>query len=91
MMGPHKEEFLEAMVKEIDALEAHGTWEVVNRQDIVRKDGTSPPVIPLMWVFKIKRFPDGRHRKFKARIVCRGDTQAKLAETEIESWAPVAS
>ncbi len=91
MAGPHKAEFLEAMAKEIKDLENHGTWEVVKREDMVRPDGSSPPVIPLMWVFKIKRFPDGRLRKFKARIVARGDTQAKLAETEIESWAPVAS
>jgi hypothetical protein len=30
-------------------------------------------VLPSTWAFKIKRYPDGRVKKFKARFCARGD------------------
>jgi hypothetical protein len=32
-------------------------------------------VFPSTWAFKIKRYPDGRVKKFKARFCARGDRQ----------------
>ena len=32
-------------------------------------------VIPSTWAFKVKRYPDGRFRKFKSRFCVRGDFQ----------------
>jgi hypothetical protein len=59
MTGPYREEFLEAMHTEVSELESHNCWDVIPLT-------TVPPegakVIPTMWVFKIKRYPDGRIR-----------------------------
>ena len=69
MAGPHKEEFKEAMRTEVSALEELGTWEVMLRKHL--PEGVN--VIPYTWAFKIKRYPDGRFRKFKARFCVRGN------------------
>ena len=45
-------------------------------------------VLPSTWVFKIKRYPDGRLRKFKARFCVRGDLQEQGVDY-FESYAPV--
>jgi hypothetical protein len=45
-------------------------------------------VFPSTWVFKIKRFPDGTVKKFKARFCARGDRQ-KEGINFFETWAPV--
>ena len=45
-------------------------------------------VLPTTWVFKIKRFPDGRLRKFKGRICARGDKQIEGIHYT-EKYAPV--
>ena len=42
-------------------------------------------IIPLTWVFRIKRLPNGNFNKFKARICVRGDLQ----QDEAEVFAPV--
>ena len=64
LAGPHKEEFLEAMRQEIEELEKHNTWTVVKRSEIPQGKN----VIPGTWALKIKRYPDGRLRKFKGRF-----------------------
>ncbi len=84
MRGPHREEFLEAMKKEITELESHGTWKLVRRSTL--PEGTN--VIPSTWAFKIKRFPDGRFRKTKARFCARGDKQIKGVDY-FDTYAPV--
>jgi hypothetical protein len=61
MSGPFKEEYWKAAVKEIETLEEMGAWEVVDR-----KDGMN--VIESIWAFKVKRYPDGVVKKFKARF-----------------------
>ena len=64
MEGPHAVEFKQAMQLEIESLEKWGTWQGVLRKSI-------PPgakMVPLTWVFQIKRLPNGDFSKFKARL-----------------------
>jgi hypothetical protein len=44
--------------------------------------------LPSTWAFKIKRYPDGRVKKFKARFCARGDRQQEGIDY-FETWAPV--
>ncbi len=60
MNGPFKEEYWKASLKEIETLELMDSWEVVDRDD------KNMHVIDLIWAFKLKRFPDGMVKKFKA-------------------------
>ncbi|MEO0405215.1 MAG: reverse transcriptase domain-containing protein [Bacteroidota bacterium] len=90
MSGPHIEELLAAMAKEIEELEKHNTWEVVKCSDIPKTEGAMPNSIPSTWAFKIKRYPDGRLRKFKGRFCVRGDRQVEGVDY-FESYAPVTS
>ena len=69
------------MEREIRALEKHGTWQGVVRSSIPK----DAEVVPLAWVFRIKRKPNGDFDKFKARLVVRGDLQ----NDERETFAPV--
>jgi hypothetical protein len=84
MTGPYREEFLEAMRTEVNELESHQCWDVIDASTV--PEGAK--VIPTMWVFKIKRYPDGRIRRFKARLVVRGDYQVE-GEDYDEKYAPV--
>jgi histone deacetylase 1/2 len=84
MTGPYQEEFLKAMRTEISELESHTCWDIVSAAKV--PEGAK--VIPTMWVFKIKHYPDGRIQKFKARLVVRGDFQVE-GEDYDEKYAPV--
>jgi histone deacetylase 1/2 len=86
MRGEHRDEFLAAMGKEIAELEAHGTWKIVRKESM--PDGAN--LLPSTWALKIKRYPDGRMRKNKARFCVRGDKQIAGVDY-FESYAPVAS
>ena len=81
MSGEFADEFWEAAIVELETLEEMEAWEVVNR----------PPdanVIESIWAFKIKRFPDGLIKKFKARFCARGDQQLEGIDF-FETYAPV--
>jgi hypothetical protein len=42
----------------------------------------------MKWAFKLKRYPDGLAKKFKARFCIRGDQQVE-GRDYFETWAPV--
>ncbi|PWA59979.1 serpin [Artemisia annua] len=73
--------WVEAISKEIQALESNGTWEIT----------LLPPdkqPIGCKWVFRIKYHAYGRVEKFKARIVAKGFTQKEGIDYK-ETFAPV--
>jgi Reverse transcriptase (RNA-dependent DNA polymerase) len=83
------------MGSEVEELEGHDTWTIVNRTDIkpvINDKGEKiiPTVIPTTWAFKIKRWPDGTMRKIKARFCVRGDLQTEGVNV-FETYAPVSS
>ena len=86
MSGPHKEYFLEACDREIQELTDHKTWDVLRKSDV--PEGAR--ILPSTWAFKIKRFPDGRLRKYKARFCVRGDLQVEGIDY-FEKYSPVVS
>ena len=81
MSGPFADEYWKAAVTEIETLEAMGAWEVVDRTDDMN-------VIDSTWAFKLKRYPDGLIKKFKARFCARGDQQIEGVDF-FETYAPV--
>ena len=86
LSGPHREQFLEAMEKEVQELEGHNRWEVLKRSSL--PEGAN--ILPSTWAFKIKRYPDSCFRKFKAHFCVRGDKQIEGVEYE-DNYAPVVS
>lgn len=84
MTGEDKEACEEAMVKELTELSEHGTWELTKRDAL--PEGAR--VLPSTWAFRIKRYPDGRFRKFKARFCVRGDRQIAGIDYD-EKYSPV--
>ena len=81
MNGDAADQYWEACKNELATLEKMKSWEVV---DI-------PPgkhILGSTWAFKLKRFPDGRPKKYKARFVARGDQQIAGVEFN-ETYAPV--
>ena len=81
--GPFQEEFWTAMETELKTLEDDmHSWELVPRTSDMH-------VLSSTWAFKIKRFPDGLIKKFKARFCVRGDQQ-KEGVDYFETWSPVA-
>ena len=74
-----RSEWLKSAQNEIDALVKKQTWEEVKQEEAKTK------ILPGTWVFRRKRTPDGRIKKFKARFCVRGDLQ----ETTEDTFAPV--
>ena len=86
LTGPYRQEFLDAMRNEIVQLEHHKTWRVVPKGNV--HAGTK--ILPSTWALKIKHYPDGRLRKFKARFCVRGDCQTEGIDY-FDKYAPVVS
>jgi hypothetical protein len=83
MLSPAASEFKEAIGIEITALEKKATWTKSLRPSLPRFQR-----LPSTWTLKIKRYPDGRVRKYKARYCMRGDKQIKGVDDH-ETCAPV--
>jgi hypothetical protein len=80
--GPFQAEFWQAMRVELNTLvNEFKCWDLVERIPEMN-------VLPSTWAFKIKRFPDGSVKKFKARFCARGDQQKEGIDF-FETWAPV--
>ena len=77
----YREQWKEAMKNEVEQLEQHGTWVEVPIEDAKTK------ILPLTWVLRRKRTPDGEVKKLKARLCVRGDLQEGVFDT----FAPVVS
>jgi hypothetical protein len=71
-----------AMLDEMTAIEANGTWELVDAP-------TSQRPIGLKWVFKTKKDANGVIVKHKARLVAKGYVQQPGIDFD-EVFAPVA-
>ena len=84
MRSQYVDEFVEAMRIEVEALTKLGTWQGVLRSSLPRNGN----VLPSTWAFKIKRWPNGLIRKFKARFCVRGDRQIEGVDV-FETYAPV--
>eukprot|EP00957_Ditylum_brightwellii_P126441 9638214-Ditylum_brightwellii.AAC.1 len=84
MTGENEPHFREAMSNEIKALKVWKTWTLIHKKHSPK----NAKVIPTTWAMKIKRFPSGTFRSFKARFCVRGDLQKKAIE-EIDTYAPV--
>ncbi|CAH9072350.1 unnamed protein product [Cuscuta epithymum] len=71
-----------AMQKEIQALEANGTWTLIPLPQ-------GKKLIESKWVYKIKYKPNGDVERYKARLVAKGFTQIEGIDFH-ETFAPVA-
>jgi hypothetical protein len=71
-----------AMESEYNSLIENNTWNAVNLSQ-------GHKTIGVKWVLKLKRFPDGRIDKFKARLVVKGYSQVQGLDYD-QLFAPVA-
>ena len=81
MSGPFADDYWKAAVTEIETLESMRAWDIVDRKDDMN-------IIDSTWAFKLKRYPDGLIKKFKARFCARGDQQIEGVDF-FETYAPV--
>ena len=81
MNGPFEEEFWKAACVEVETLEGMNSWEVFDRTNDMH-------VLQSIWAFKIKCFPDGLIKNFKARFCACGDQQLEGIDY-FETYAPV--
>lgn len=67
--------FRKAAIVELQELIARGCWEVVPKSEATHA------ILPSLWTFVKKRFPDGRLRKHKGRLVAGGHRDPRVFET----------
>jgi hypothetical protein len=76
------EQWWDAMEVEMNTLEVDlEAWHLVRREPWMN-------VLCSKWAFRVKRFPNGLVKKFKARFCVRGDMQIEGVDF-FETWAPV--
>ena len=80
MNSEYREKWIEAATKELRELEEHKSW-----IEVLAEEANGEKAVPVTWVFKIKRAPDGRIKRFKARFCVRGDLMRGVTDT----YAPV--
>ena len=81
MNSPQQDLWFDAMGIEYETLLKINAWTLVKRQPWMS-------VLPMTWAFKLKRYPDGLAKKYKARFCVRGDRQIEGVDF-FETWAPV--
>lgn len=82
MASPHQKEWSDAIDVELNTLANElNAWTLVRRMPGMK-------VLPMKWALKLKRYPDGLVKKFKARFCVRGDRQVEGIDY-FETWAPV--
>lgn len=74
--------WIDAMNKELTALEANKTWVLVDKPE-----GVVP--IGCKWVYKVKRKADATLERYKARLVAKGYTQTEGIDF-FDTFSPVA-
>jgi hypothetical protein len=79
--SPDSDKWRDAMADELNSLESHGTWEIVDRPQGRR-------VISSKWVYRVKYDADGNVSRHKARLVARGFTQVHGVDYT-DTFAPV--
>ena len=89
MHGPEAEHYIDTMKKEIKQLMKIKNWKAVPKADVpTTSDGKPRTILKGTWAFKLKRSPDGKALKYKARYCCRGDLQTQGVDF-FETFAPV--
>ena len=81
---PDIKEFVIAMQKEIEDHQSRDHWELFLRKNLPKGAKT----ILSVWAFKVKRYPDGRVLKHKARLNAHGGMQ-RWGVDYWETYAPV--
>ncbi len=81
MESPFKEEFWKAVCIEVETLEGMDSWDVVDHTDDMN-------ILQSIWAFKIKCFPDGLIKKFKAYFCACGYQQLEGIDF-FKTYAPV--
>ena len=81
MHGPYATEYTQAMQEEIGTLVHQHTWDSVPCP-------LNKKVLQGIWVFKLKRLPDGTPAQFKARFCAQKDMQTEGIDF-FEAYAPV--
>ena len=89
MHSHDSDKWIEAMKREISELLIRNTWKRTHRKDILRdENGRKYTVLKSIWVFKLKRLPDGTPDRYKARFCVRGDLQKEGIDF-FDTYAPV--
>ena len=83
--SPQKQQWLEAMNKEMGMMKSFKVWKLVPRTSLPE----NTPVITCRWVFRIKLDSQNNVDKFKARLVARGFQQEEGVNFE-ETFAVTA-
>jgi hypothetical protein len=84
MNSPNADEWNKAAHLEVETLENIKAWSLFRRIDVP----SNKKVLPMKWDFRLKRYPDGLAKKFKACYCVRGDRQVEGVDYD-ETWAPV--
>ena len=82
MASPYKEQFIESARVEIQELVDKGTWYEDLKSNVTNK------IVPCRWVFRVKRTSEGVVKKYKGRLVLRGDLQE---DSGLSNFSPVAA
>ena len=69
MKQEDRDEFLKAMIKEIEDHTVRGHWRITTRKEMRERSYHHKPIAAI-WSFKRKRNPFGQITKYKARLCC---------------------